>query len=86
MDDGDLYADVEKHDGNTWTNDVFEVFLKPSAEKPGYYEFHVTPNNTRFDLFLPRRGHVERFRREREFHVTSAVTLRGTLDRWDDRD
>ena len=86
MDDGDLYADVEKHDGNTWTNDVFEVFLKPSVEKSGHYEFHVTPNNTRFDLFLPRRGHVERFRREREFHITSAVTVRGTLDRWDDRD
>ncbi len=86
MDDGDLYADVKEHDGNTWTNDVFEIFLKPALEKPGYYEFHVTPNNTRFDLFLPRRGHVERFRREREFHVTSAVTVRGTLNRWDDRD
>jgi len=86
MDDADLYADVEEHDGRTWTNDVFELFLKPAVDQPGYYEFHVTPKNTVFDLFLPRRGHVERFRREREFHIASAVTVRGTLDRWDDRD
>lgn len=86
MDDGDLYANVREHDGPTWNNDVFEVFLKPAVENPGYYEFHVTPNNTQFDLFLPRRGHVERFRRGREFHITSAVAVRGTLDRWDDRD
>jgi glucose/arabinose dehydrogenase len=86
MDDADLYADITEHDGDTWNNDVFELFLKPDIDEAGYYEFQVTPNNTRFDLFLPRRGHVRRFRRAREFHVESAVTVRGTLDRWDDRD
>ena len=86
MDDADLYATVTDHDGNTWDNDVFELFLKPAVDKPGYYEFHVTPSNTQFDLFLPRRGHVNRFRREREFDIQSAVTLRGTLNRWNDRD
>ena len=86
MDDADLYADIKEHDGATWTNDVFEIFLKPAADTPCYYEFHVTPANTRYDVFLPRRGHGERFRREREFHVTSAVCVHGTLDRWDDRD
>ncbi|NDC63323.1 MAG: hypothetical protein EBZ59_04890 [Planctomycetia bacterium] len=86
MDDADLYATVTDHDGNTWENDVFEIFLKPSADKPSYYEFHVTPANTQFDLFLPRRGHVARFRRDREFHVESAAKLRGTLNRWNDKD
>lgn len=86
MDDGDLYADVTEHDGNTWENDVFEVFLKPSATAPAYYEFHVTPANTRFDLFLPRRGHVARFRQADTFAIESAVTVRGTLDKWADRD
>ena len=86
MDDTDLYADVTEHDGNTWDNDVFEVFLKPSADKPAYYEFHVTPANTVFDLFLPRRGHVGRFKKLGEFDIESAVALRGTLDRWNDKD
>lgn len=86
MDDGDLYADITEHDADTWVNDVFEIFLKPDVDQPGYYEFHVTPANTRFDLFLPRRGHMERFRRAREFHIESAVAVRGTLDRWEDRD
>jgi len=86
MDDGDLYADVKEHDGNTWENDVFEVFLKPAADAPAYYEFHVTPLNTGFDLFLPRRGHVGRFKSAGEFGIESAVALRGTLDQWADRD
>jgi len=86
MDDTDLYADIEEHDGNTWENDVFEVFLKPSADKPAYYEFHVTAANTIFDIFLPRRGHVDRFKRDGEFDIESAVSLRGTLDTWNDKD
>jgi hypothetical protein len=86
MDDGDLYADVTEHDGNTWDNDVFEVFLKPAADAPPYYEFHVTPANTRFDVFLPRRGHVGRFKKTDVFGIESAVAVRGTLDAWADRD
>jgi len=86
MDDADLYADITAHDGTTWDNDVFEVFLKPAADKPAYYEFHVTPANTQFDLFLPRRGHVNRFKALGEFGIESAVKLRGTLDVWTDRD
>lgn len=86
MDDGDLYADLAEHDANTWENDVFEVFLKPAVEAPSYFEFHVTPANTRFDCFLPRRGHMPRFRRDGEFRVESAVAVRGTLDSWRDTD
>jgi len=86
MDDADLYADITEHDGQTWDNDVFELFLKPAAGKPAYYEFQVTPRNTQFDCFIPRRGHVSRFRRMHDFGIESAVSLRGTLDVWTDRD
>ena len=86
MDDADLYADITEHDGNTWENDVFELFLKPSADSAAYYEFHVTPANTTFDCFIPRRGHMNRFRRDGEFRLESAVALRGTLDSWRDAD
>ncbi len=86
MDDGDLYADVIEHDGQTWDNDVFEAFLKPALDKPAYYEFQVNAANTQFDCFIPRRGHVGRFRRFHAFGIESAVKLRGTLDDWTDRD
>ncbi|MFM8635694.1 MAG: carbohydrate-binding family 9-like protein, partial [Planctomycetia bacterium] len=86
LDDADLYADVTDHDGQIWDNDVFEVFLKPSADKPAYYEFQVNARNTQFDCFIPRRGHVGRFKKMHEFGITSAVTHRGTLDTWTDTD
>jgi glucose/arabinose dehydrogenase len=86
MDDTDLYADVTDHDGLTWDNDVFEVFLKPAVDKPAYYEFQVTAANTQFDCFIPRRGHVNRFRKLHDFGIESAVKLRGTLDAWSDTD
>jgi len=86
MDDADLYADITEHDGQIWDNDVFEVFLKPAADKPAYYEFQVNALNTQFDCFIPRRGHVGRFKRLHEFGIESAVKLRGTLDNWTDRD
>ena len=35
MTDADLFADVTTHDGWTWENDVFELFFKPDAKKPG---------------------------------------------------
>src|SRR5262245_56654541 len=45
IEDYDLYADVTERNGMTWLNDVFEIFLKPSA-KPAYYEFQVNAANT----------------------------------------
>lgn len=81
MDDADLYADVLEPDGMAWLNDVFELFLKPSDEGLGYYEFQVNAANTPLDMYLPSRGAggYGRFIREREFHLRSAVVLRGTL-------
>jgi hypothetical protein len=50
MEDTDLYADVKEHDGQTWDNDVFELFFKPAADKPGYYEFQVNAAGTVMDM------------------------------------
>ena len=54
------------------------------VRKPACYEFQVSVKNTQFDCFIPRRGHVGRFRRLHEFGIESAVKLRGTLDTWTD--
>jgi hypothetical protein len=88
MEDSDLYADVKEHNGMTWTNDVFELFFKPSAKALAYYEFQVNALNTRLELFLPSRGSggYQRFAPKTRAGMESAVRLRGTLNKWQDRD
>ena len=53
-----------KWDDPTWiTGDALELFFQ-AEDRPGYYEFHVTPENHRLQLFFPstaafheKRGH-----------------------------
>jgi hypothetical protein len=88
MEDSDLYADVKEHNGMTWTNDVFELFFKPSAKKLAYYEFQVNALNTQLELFFPSRGSggYQRFAPRGKLGMESAVKLRGTLNKWQDKD
>ena len=87
MDDGDLYADIKQQDGPIWLNDVFELFFKPSDDKPAYYEFEFSPANTRLDIFIPRGGgFYDRFKSDGDFDVDTVVPLHGTLNRWTDND
>ena len=88
MDDADLYADVREHDGQAWDNDVFELFFKPADDKPGYYEFQVNAAGTVLDMFLPQRGAggYKRFKSEGTFHVAAKVKLKGSLNKWQDKD
>ncbi|HWG47667.1 MAG TPA: PQQ-dependent sugar dehydrogenase, partial [Gemmataceae bacterium] len=88
MEDADLYADVKEHDGQTWDNDVFELFFKPASDKPGYYEFQINPAGTIMDMFLPRRGAggYQRFKKDGDFHIDAKVVLHGTLNHWQDKD
>ncbi len=88
MDDADLFADITEHDGRTWDNDVFEIFFKPDARKPAYYEFQVNAAGTTLDMLMQKReiGGYERYRKADEFHIDSRVTLRGTLNMRDDKD
>ena len=89
MDDADLFARVKERDGMTWLDDVFELFFKPHADRPGYYEFQVNPLNTQLDMYLPERGKDGGYavrKSDREFDYRSAVVLRGTLNKKDDQD
>ncbi|HEY7156875.1 MAG TPA: PQQ-dependent sugar dehydrogenase [Gemmataceae bacterium] len=88
MEDTDLYADVKEHDGQTWDNDVFELFFKPADDKLGYYEFQINAAGTIMDMFLPSRGAggSRRFKKDGDFHIDSKVKLRGTLNHWQDKD
>ncbi len=88
MDDWDVYADVKQQDGMAWLNDVFELFFKPAADKPGYYEFEINAVNTKLDMFLASRGSGgwQRHKSDWDFHIESAVKVRGTLNNWHDKD
>jgi len=54
----ELFADIKEHDGNTWHNDVFELFFKPAEGKNGYYEFQVNAANTVITGPLPIEVHL----------------------------
>lgn len=88
MGDADLYADLTQHDDWIWNNDVFELFFKPSVERRAYYEFQVSPANTRLDMFVAARGAggVYRFLKADKFDWETKTVLRGTLNNWRDRD
>ena len=88
MEDTDVFATVTEQDGPLWTNDVFELFFKPSRDKHGYYEFEINAANAKFDMFLPSRGSggTNRHVKEREFHIESTVAVHGTLNDWSDTD
>ena len=88
MEDTDVFANVTEQDGPLWTNDVFELFFKPSRENQGYYEFEINAANAKFDMFLPSRGSggTSRHVKERDFHIESRVAVHGTLNDWSDKD
>jgi hypothetical protein len=88
MEDNDLFALTKERNGMTWEDDVFELFFKPSEKKPAYYEFQVNALNTPLELYLPSRGAggYRRFAPESKLGLESAVKLRGTLNKYDDRD
>ena len=88
MDDADVKGHVVKHDGPTWEDDVFELFFKPAADKPGYYEFEINALNTQFDVFVPQRGAkmAGPFVDADQFHVESKVAVHGTLNDSKDQD
>ena len=88
LEDHDLFADITEHDGMTWNNDVFEIFLKPSRESNGYYEFQVNAAGTEMDMFLPdqKSGGFNALKSSNDFHWKSQVRRTGTLNQREDRD
>ena len=87
LDDADITATVKEHDGEMWKDDVFEIFLRPSDEHPGYYEFEINPFGAILDAFFSGDGlrGAEALRRG-VFHLEAKVSVRGTLNTSSDRD
>lgn len=51
--------------------DVIEFFFQADA-RPGYYEFHVTPENQRLQLFFPSRAAFHEHRRYRHWAIAES--------------
>ncbi|MGL4553019.1 MAG: carbohydrate-binding family 9-like protein, partial [Gemmataceae bacterium] len=88
MEDADLFALTKERNGMTWDDDVFELFFKPRADQPAYYEFQVNALNTHLELGLPSRGAggYRRFAPLTKVGMESAVKLKGTLNDHADKD
>src|SRR6266566_6110676 len=88
MEDSDLFADVTQHNGRIWDNDVFEMFFKPADDKAGYFEFEVNAANATLDQFFERResNGFGQLNEKYPFDLKTAVKLRGTLNKRDDKD
>lgn len=88
MDDADLFADVTDHDGDTWKNDCFELFFRPSKAHAGYFEFEVSAANVTLDAFFPKWDFdaLGKNIKTGDFHLETKVHLRGTLNKRDDVD
>jgi len=85
--DVDLRATLKGVTARLWTEDVVELFLKPPGDGGGYYEFEVNPINALLDLEIPIGRHT-RFesRAQWDSGARSAVAVKGTIERPDDKD
>jgi Carbohydrate family 9 binding domain-like len=87
MTDAELRSFGTKRNDHLWNGDVFELFLKPSIERPEYYEFQANPRGVVFEAPFPKRGHdFSDFASAPLLGSKAVVALRGTLDQPGDRD
>jgi hypothetical protein len=88
MTDAELRSFGTKRNDHLWNGDVFELFLKPSAERPEYFEFQANPRGVVFEAPFPRRGHDfgGTFANAPVLGSKAVVALTGTLDQPGDRD
>ncbi len=92
--DTDVWSTFEQRDADTWTQEVFEIFIDPDGDGKNYLEIQVTPRNVIFDArFAEQLGKGEGSRREqidraRAWNSTlqSAVHVDGTLNQHTDQD
>ena len=87
MTDAELRAFGSNRNDHLWEGDVFEMFFKPSKQRPEYYEFQANPRAVVFEVAFPRRGPIGHpFNEEPVLGNKAVVALEGTLDQPGDRD
>jgi hypothetical protein len=87
MTDTEVRAFGTKRNDTLWEGDVFELFLKPSAARPEYFEFQGNPRGVVFEMAFPRRGrYPESFNNAPLLGTKAVAVIDGTLDHPGDKD
>jgi lysophospholipase L1-like esterase len=87
MTDAELRAAGTRRNDRLWLGDVFELFFKPTAERPEYYEFQVNPRSVILELAFPERGSdFATLAARPPMGMEAVATTDGTLDQPGDRD
>jgi hypothetical protein len=87
MTDAELRAFGTKRNDHLWEGDVFELFFKPSADRPAYYEFQVNPRSVILELAFPQRGFdFNKLAAAPPMGHQAVAVVDGTLDQPGDRD
>ncbi len=78
--DENVWATLTKRDEHLWTEEVFEVFLRPNLQYESYIELEVNPLNALIDIYLldvRKPLHYESWNSEK---IAWAVHVDGTVD------
>jgi hypothetical protein len=87
MTDRELRAFGTKRNDHLWNGDVFELFFKPSADAPAYYEFQVNPLSVILEIQIPRRGFsFDELAAKPPLGMQAVAVVDGTLDKPGDVD
>jgi Carbohydrate family 9 binding domain-like len=87
MADAELRSFGTRRNDTLWDGDVFELFFKPNADKPEYFEFQANPRMLVFEMAFARRGaNPPDFKTAPLLGNKAVVVLKGTLDQPGDRD
>jgi hypothetical protein len=82
--DPDVWGTFENRDDPLYGEEVVELFLDADGDGRTYHELEVSPRNTIFDAYFPRRR--EGMELGFDARASSAVQVRGTLDDRSDQD
>lgn len=87
MTDKELRSFGTKRNDTLWNGDVFELFFKPSDEKPAYNEFQVNPKSVILELPFRQRGEdFQKLAAAPPSGYTAMAVVDGTLDHPGDED
>jgi hypothetical protein len=86
MTDAELRSFGTKRNDELWNGDVFELFLRPDAAKPAYYEFQANPKSVVFEMHFPGGKPNLDFKKSAPLGSKAVARMDGTLDHPGDRD
>ncbi len=92
--DKDAWGELDKRDADTWTQEVFELFIDPDGDAKNYLELQITPRGTLFDArFADKLGRGQGTRQEQidnarawNGNIEFAAHVDGTLNNHADQD